>query len=210
MACALPSSTTLELTLPATPRKRTISFCAPRPNKGPRTSTSLRRTSSYRSLPDRLPESASHAGTSGACSAQVSRSLRTHKDSYMTTTTAIRNEVAHLPIPSSSSSSLSLGPFHGTRLTSPLAPVQRVLPARRIFPRSKREPDLYRTAITACMRETPQGQRFLYMGARLTASIFAATQALEHIVASQTDEEGNWTLGKSWVVVPHDDWEIVR
>ena len=74
----------------------------------------------------------------------------------------------------------------GPHFSSPLTPVQQVLPTRRMLPRSKREPDLHRTAITARIRQTPHSQHPLR---RDLISVFAATQALEQIVTSQAKQE---------------------
>ncbi|KAF8879322.1 hypothetical protein CPB84DRAFT_1626623, partial [Gymnopilus junonius] len=75
------------------------------------------------------------------------------------------------------------------RSSSPLNPAQHPLPGRPVFPRSKPEPDLYRTAIKMRMRGSPEGLRVLHMGPRLAMSIMNATRELEKIVADQTIQE---------------------
>lgn len=106
--------------------------------------------------------------------------------------------------------------FPRPRTSSPLAPTPTVLPPRTSFPRSKREPDLYRVAITTRMRHSPEGQKILHMGPRLALSIHAATKELERIVAAQRDRDGDvamvnedGSMTASWVVVPPEDWEMV-
>ena len=106
------------------------------------------------------------------------------------------------------------------RPTSPLAPVRTPRPPRLAFPRSRPEPDLYRKAITARMRGSPEGQKILLMGARLAVSILTATRELERIVARNNLESEDVTmepspppvpppLTNSWVIVPGEDWEMV-
>lgn len=63
---------------------------------------------------------------------------------------------------------------------------------------------------------SPDVQKILHMGPRLAFSIHSATRELERIVSSQRDTEGDvvmadteGVLTSSWVVLPHDDWEMV-
>ncbi|KAF9048778.1 hypothetical protein BJ165DRAFT_1056749 [Panaeolus papilionaceus] len=125
------------------------------------------------------------------------------------------------------------------RTSSPLAPTPKSINPRPVFPRSKAEPDLYKTALKGCLKKSPDGQRVLHMGARLAMSIFVATRELERLVAMDSfrDAEGDVTMGdawgdekekdegclglslcgapaqpvltSSWVVVRGDDWEMV-
>jgi hypothetical protein len=62
------------------------------------------------------------------------------------------------------------------RTSSPLSPVRTALPGRPVFPRSKAEPDLYRTAIKMRMLTTPEGQRILSLGPRLALEVMQTTQ----------------------------------
>lgn len=84
----------------------------------------------------------------------------------------------------------------GLRTSSPLSPTQTLLPPRASFPRSKPEPDLYRIAIRARMRCSPEGAKILRMGPRMAVSILAATRDLEMLVSTQD-------------VNFNDDWEMV-
>ncbi|KAG2107261.1 uncharacterized protein F5147DRAFT_746046 [Suillus discolor] len=84
----------------------------------------------------------------------------------------------------------------GLRTSSPLSPTQKLLPPRASFPRSKPEPDLYRIAIKARMRCSPEGAKILRMGPRMAVSILAATRDLEMLVSTH---EVNF----------NDDWEMV-
>ncbi|KAF8150906.1 hypothetical protein B0H34DRAFT_801815 [Crassisporium funariophilum] len=115
------------------------------------------------------------------------------------------------------------------RTSSPLSPERTVLPGRPVFPRSKPEPDLYRTAIKSHMRSSPEGQKILHMGPRLALSITTATKELERIVADQQERDRDMdvvmtdstttpmygsglampVLTTSWVVVRGEDWEMV-
>jgi hypothetical protein len=76
----------------------------------------------------------------------------------------------------------------GLRTSSPLSPTQKLLPPRASFPRSKPEPDLYRIAIRARMRCSPEGAKILRMGPRMAVSILAATRDLEMLVSTQECE----------------------
>ena len=107
------------------------------------------------------------------------------------------------------------------RQSSPLAPTRSWLPGRPVFPRSKAEPDLYRKALTACLKRSPEGQQFLRMTKKFATSVMAATKELERIVAAQTQKEKETqdvvmkdarplpVLTRSWVVVSGEDWEMV-
>lgn len=114
------------------------------------------------------------------------------------------------------------------RTSSPLSPIRTTLPGRPVFPRSKPETDLYRTAIKMRMRSSPLGQKILHMGPRLAMSIMTATQELERIVADQQEERdkdndvimsdstlvsptslATPVLTTSWVVVKGEDWEMI-
>jgi hypothetical protein len=117
------------------------------------------------------------------------------------------------------------------RTSSPLSPSRTVLPGRPVFPKSKPEPDLYRTAIKMRMQSTPEGQKILHMGPRLALSIMSATQELERLVADQRcqdfqrDEDNDVimsdstfmphsslavpVLPASWVMVKGEDLEMV-
>ncbi|KAG1738339.1 uncharacterized protein EDB91DRAFT_1237732 [Suillus paluster] len=77
--------------------------------------------------------------------------------------------------------------MQGLRTSSPLSPNQKLLPPRASFPRSKPEPDLYRIAIRARMRCSPEGAKILRM---------AATRDLEMLVSTQE-------------VNSSDDWEML-
>lgn len=111
---------------------------------------------------------------------------------------------------------LSTTPF--PRQSSPLAPKRSSLPDRPVFPRSKPEPDLYRKALTSCLKRSPEGQQFLRMSKKLTSSVMNATMELERIVAAQTQREETQDVvmadappgpTKPWVVLPAEDWEMV-
>lgn len=84
----------------------------------------------------------------------------------------------------------------GLRTSSPLSPTQKLLPPRASFPRSKPEPDLYRIAIRARMRCSPEGAKILRMGPRMAVSILAATRDLEMLVSTQE-------------LNSNDDWEMI-
>ncbi|TFK35572.1 hypothetical protein BDQ12DRAFT_313250 [Crucibulum laeve] len=52
------------------------------------------------------------------------------------------------------------------RTNSPLSPHRAALPGRPIYPRSKHEPNLYRKAITTCIKRKPGGEQILKVGVR--------------------------------------------
>jgi len=74
---------------------------------------------------------------------------------------------------------------------------------------------LYKVAITARMKCSPEGQKILSMGPRLAVSILTATRELEQMVASCVDNDvqmADGTVSNSWVVIPGEeprDWEMV-
>ncbi|PPQ63583.1 hypothetical protein CVT24_004880 [Panaeolus cyanescens] len=112
------------------------------------------------------------------------------------------------------------------RTSSPLSPTPKPTTPRPVFPRSKAEPDLYKTALKGSLKQSPDGQRVLHMGARLAMSIFVATRELERLVAMDRDAEGDVVMAdvsescsekevspvltSSWVMVRGDDWEMVE
>ncbi|KAJ8514521.1 hypothetical protein ONZ45_g7959 [Pleurotus djamor] len=70
--------------------------------------------------------------------------------------------------------------------TSPLsfAPNSR-LPTRRRNKRSKTDADWHRIAVRHSMRQTPEGQKILTIGARKAVQLLSATRELERLVAMQ-------------------------
>ncbi|KAK7044079.1 hypothetical protein VNI00_007795, partial [Paramarasmius palmivorus] len=116
------------------------------------------------------------------------------------------------------------------RVSSPLSPTSHITKPLSILalpspPLSKprknkrQEPDLYKQAIIARMRCTPEGQKILNMGPRLALSIMQATRDLELLVArngltlggeAMDVDRDSSILGNSWVQVsPTEDWEMV-
>jgi len=111
---------------------------------------------------------------------------------------------------------LPIRPSYSQRTTSPLSPSPKLLPPRASFPRSKREPDLYRMAIQTRMRCSPEGEKILMMGPRCALSILSATRDLEKMVSYQSDDDFNMDTGdqemltKSWIMLPpHDEWDML-
>ncbi|KAJ4480164.1 hypothetical protein J3R30DRAFT_2588927 [Lentinula aciculospora] len=225
LASALPSYTS-----PAVPRKRTTSFCcsSPRPTKSPRTGMgSLRRTESFLCLRDMQKKSSASTSTTTTTTNRSSRERPKPVD-YTAYVIAAKSPS---PISSPTSSPVTTPTLQRAvqstsrqysmnctyRSSSPLSPNRTPLPGRPIFPKSRTEPDLYKKAIIARMRCSPEGQRILHMGPKLAFSIMAATKELERIVAAQdTDNdvamsETSPTLSHSWVVVSPEaqDWEMV-
>lgn len=105
------------------------------------------------------------------------------------------------------------------RASSPLSPKRHLLPGRPVFPRSKREPNLYRQAIQTCMRHSSDGQKILQMGPRLAVSILSATKDLERIVAEQNNREYEMMVdsesisaesSNSWLDMRNDGLESVE
>lgn len=200
------------------PRKRTSSFSSPKPAKAARTSP-LRRTDSFISIADALdatPRASSSRTRMHDCSSLVapSRTLRHYKEQRQA-----RHRGAFTTEPQSF---LSIGddaepapprrvisPFRH-RTSSPLAPTQTLLPPRPAFPRSKRDTDadLYRRALLARMRGSPEGHKILVMGARLAVSMLTATRDLERLVADAPD--GDVVMADAWVAVQEEEWEMVE
>ncbi|KAI0370340.1 hypothetical protein BV20DRAFT_1035853 [Pilatotrama ljubarskyi] len=202
-----------------------MSFSTPTPIKSAR--TSLCRTGSYLSLADmqaaeytplygREGPTKSYTASDSLVIGQYDYRMRSSRRR----TTSPRSPTTHLassaPRPSSSQVVIltSRRTVPRPRTSSPLAPVQRTLGERPSLPcTKKREPDLYRTAIETRMRMSPVGRNILHMGPRVAMSIISATEALEHIVASQRDGEaqrgGDPALSASWVDVSPEDWEMV-
>ncbi|KAI9060989.1 hypothetical protein FKP32DRAFT_1613202 [Trametes sanguinea] len=203
------------------PRKRTMSFSTPTPMKSAR--TNLRRTGSYLSLADmQVAEYTPLYGRDGPVKAytasdslvigQYDCRMRSHK---RRTAPASSSTVCSEP-PKPKCMPLFTSRRRAPRpcTSSPLAPVQRTLGEHPSLPYTKkREPDLYRTAIETRMRMSPVGRNILHMGPRVALSIISATEALEHLVASQRDGEalrgGDLALTASWVDVSQEDWEMV-
>lgn len=148
--------------------------------------------------------------------------------------TSVSNDSPSLLPSSGSDPTFTPAPFcipPSCRASSPLSPNRYLLPGRPVFPRSRQEPDLYRKAITTCMRYSPEGQKILRMGPRLALSILTATQELEKIVAEQENREDmvmedrslsagataevevSWNSQElpstSWIDVRGEDWEMV-
>ncbi|KAI0833242.1 hypothetical protein BC628DRAFT_1308366 [Trametes gibbosa] len=221
-AVALPTPAT---PLSHVPRKRTMSFSTPTPVKSAR--TSLRRTGSYLSLADmQAAQYTPLYGREGPmqCFTASDSLVIGQYDQRMRIprrrTTPSRTPTIHPPpsVPQPSSSQIIVLTSRRTtpriRTSSPLAPVKRTLGERPSLPcTKKREPDLYRAAIETRMRMSPVGRNILHMGPRVALSIISATEALEHIVASQRDGEAQWcgdsALSASWVDVSPEDWEMV-
>ncbi|KAI0360097.1 hypothetical protein OH77DRAFT_897682 [Trametes cingulata] len=223
MSCAVappPFATTFSFV----PRKRTMSFSTPTPIKSAR--TSLRRTGSYLSLADmqaaeytplygREGPTKSYTASDSLVIGQYDYRMRSQR--RRTTSRSPSIQLAPSPPKPSSSPVIILTSRRTTpriRTSSPLAPVQRTLGERPSLPcTKKREPDLYRTAIETRMRMSPVGRNILHMGPRVAMSIISATEALEHIVASQRDGDaqpsGDSALSASWVDVSQEDWEMV-
>ncbi|KIK52662.1 hypothetical protein GYMLUDRAFT_64112 [Collybiopsis luxurians FD-317 M1] len=204
--------------------------------------SSLRRTESFLCLSDMQNScNKSHPPTATASVRRSSKSERDRRKSiidFAVSTTAAKPSppvpcATPTPQRSTPTSSSKQYPNCSTyRSSSPLSPNpnRTVLPGRPIFPRSKQEPDLYRQAIIARMRCSPEGQRILHMGPKLALSIMSATRELERLVAAQGEREDNDvvmadatapTMSASWVVVPpavpesrrschYQDWEMVN
>jgi len=214
---------------PANPRKRVSSFSQPNPSKSSR--MSLRRTASFLSLSDYDGnDGLSHkSGPSLYPNSQPTvvpyhRTLYHYKEQRDRRKALInRNRPEFTIAPCSTkqptkSTLYAPKPHHppkqttGLRTSSPLSPIQKLLPPRASFPRSKPEPDLYRIAIRARMRCSPEGAKILRMGPRMAVSILTATRDLEMLVSTQ---EGKWStilivhLSHFPVVNPGDDWEMI-
>lgn len=214
------------------PRKRTTSFFEPLPRKTSR--TMLHRTDSFLSLSDYSDQSQSDGGSFLHMTSEPSPSPRIAPLSYArfqqrgaTKLGRKRAEFTIAPTPLPSGISI---PKRGTRVTpkpqsqpavphvrttSPLAPTRKLLPPRAIFPRSKPEPNMYRMALKARMRSSPEGEKILRMGPRLAIGILSATRELERIVSAHEDDDvmmgdetepntrsALWGLGLEMVAVP--------
>ncbi|KAJ7056704.1 hypothetical protein C8F01DRAFT_1257357 [Mycena amicta] len=79
-----------------------------------------------------------------------------------------------LPTPASSCS--ACGPAHPPP------------PSARTRSKPKAPADLHRRALTACMRESPEGEKILRMGARLAVEIMSATKELERLCGSAEND----------------------
>lgn len=221
---------------PSAPRKRTMSFSAPLPHKSPRT---LQRTGSFLSLSDMQSGVQSPLyGRGGPYSSTAvpdissipyTRSLRHYKEQRDKRKAALprfpptvyypaKPALPSLPsLPSPKVIEVTVV-AQKPRMSSPLSPIPCSRPPRTFFPRSKREPDLYRVAITTRMRMTPEGQKILHMGPRLALSILTATRELEKIVAAQREADTDiimtpssspdGALSASWVLL-QEDWEML-
>lgn len=211
------------------PRKRTTSFSEPLPRKTSR--TMLRRTDSFLSLSDCENDSDSrsflHMTSAPAPSSRIAplHRARLHCPAQRDTANLGRKRAEFTIAPAASPSGTSI-PKRGTRvapspksppavphlrMTSPLAPARKLLPPRACFPRSKPEPDLYRTALKERMRSSPEGEKILRMGPRLAIAILSATRELERIVSAHEDDDvmmgdeteptTRWGLGRDMVAV---------
>jgi hypothetical protein len=196
-----------------------MSFSSPQPTKSART---LQRTGSYISLSDLNQDSYSQRGgptfyTDHHSYSRPSRGHKSQRDKRKSVVTqSCPDGSLTITFQRPSRPTTPKVTFPTERASSPLAPTRTPLPARTAFPKSKPQPDLYRTAITTCMRMSPEGQKILTMGPRLALSIYTATKELEQLVAAQRDSDGDVSmsggehmLSTSWVVVPQEDWEMV-
>lgn len=200
----------------ANTRKRTSSFSQPYPSQSSR--MSLRRTTSFLSLSDyegdedaslqSSPSSYSIYANTQPPVVPYTRTLYHYKEQRERRKAVLnRNRPEFTIAPPSTKqpakSTLRLPKpcqpqkqMSGLRTSSPLSPTQKLLSPRASFPRSKPEPDLYRIAIKARMRCSPEGAKILRMGPRMAVSILAATRDLEMLVSTQ-DLNFN------------DDWDMV-
>nr|GAT52465.1 predicted protein [Mycena chlorophos] len=62
-------------------------------------------------------------------------------------------------------------------------------PTARTRTKPKATADLHRKALTACMRESPEGAKILRMGARLAVEIMSATKELERLCGGSGDSD---------------------
>ncbi|KIK92185.1 hypothetical protein PAXRUDRAFT_58810, partial [Paxillus rubicundulus Ve08.2h10] len=181
----------------------TSSFFEPAPRKASR--MTLRRTESFLSLSDYNDENRVESGSFLYLTSSPShhvvpynRSLLHYKEQRERNKLA-RNRTEFTIAPAHPNTSLPkraprVPPkpqlaLSSSRTTSPLAPTRKLLPPRPIFPRSKREPDLYRVALKARMRSSPEGEKMLRMGPRLAITILSATKELEKIVSAHADDD---------------------
>ncbi|KAG2126751.1 hypothetical protein BD769DRAFT_1628418 [Suillus cothurnatus] len=197
----------------ANTRKRTSSFSQPYPSQSSR--MSLRRTTSFLSLSDydSDEDASSQSGPFSYAKTQppvvpYNRTLYHYKEQRERRKAALsRNRPEFTIAPPSTKQPAkqtlqlpkSRAPHKqsaGLRTSSPLSPTPKPLPPRASFPRSKPEPDLYRIAIKARMRCSPEGAKILRMGPRMAVSILAATRDLEMLVSTH---EVNFS----------DDWDML-
>ncbi|KAG1770990.1 hypothetical protein EDD22DRAFT_977001 [Suillus occidentalis] len=200
----LPSST-------ANSRKCNSSFAQPYPSHSSR--MSLRRTASFLSLSDYEGDEDLSSGPSIYAKTQppvvpYTRTLYHYKEQRERRKAVLsrsRPEFTIAPPSTKQPAKLTLQlpepcqphkQMAGLRTSSPLSPTQKLLPPRASFPRSKPEPDLYRIAIRARMRCSPEGAKILRMGPRMAVSILAATRDLEMLVSTQE-------------LMFNDDWDMV-
>ncbi|KAH7884484.1 hypothetical protein F5I97DRAFT_1459366 [Phlebopus sp. FC_14] len=210
---------------PAIPRKRTSSFSEPVQRKTSR--TMLRRTESFLSLSDyndddEQSESGSFLHMTPPHVVPYNRTLLHYKEQRERRKLGrTRPEFTiapppNKPLPKPTTRSLSMASTPASvvvklRTTSPLAPTRQLLPPRPSFPRSKPEPDLYRQAIKANMRSSPDGRNILRMGPHLAVSILSATRELERIVSAHEDEDvamADDNQGVPWVLMRGQDMVI--
>lgn len=76
------------------------------------------------------------------------------------------------------------------RYTSPLAPIQKLLPPRARFPRSKPKPDLYRSALKRMTFNALYVGKFHHMALHLAIhTTLSATRELERVVSAYENEQ---------------------
>ncbi|KAF9234235.1 hypothetical protein BU15DRAFT_79256 [Melanogaster broomeanus] len=169
---------------PTIPLKRTSSFFEPVPRKTSR--MTLRRTESFLSLSDYNDENQPVSGsflylTSSPSPHAVpyNRTLLYYKEQRE------RNKLGRKrpEFTIASGSSKAQLSKHTTHLQ-----LGNCFHPDHPFPRSKPEPDLYRVALKARMRSSPEGEKILRMGPRLAITILSATRELERIVSAQEDD----------------------
>ncbi|KZP05357.1 hypothetical protein FIBSPDRAFT_673981, partial [Athelia psychrophila] len=150
---------------------------------------SLRRTSSYLTLPDlvdtpqaslRITIPSTQASSDPFTARRKRRAAHYPRAAPLFTVGPAPAPTGPLPKPPAPARGHALA--HFPRASSPLSPCRKLLPPRASFPRSRQEPDLYKVAITARMKCSPEGQKILSMGPRLAVSILTATRDLEQIV----------------------------
>lgn len=203
----MPAHSTTALPSPANnPRKRTSSFSQSNTQKSAR--MSLCRTASFLSLSDYDGDNyLSFKSGPSSCTMYTKiqptvvpyqRSLHHYKEQrdkrrinrsrpVFTISPPSTKQPAKLTLPALKPHQLPKQ-MPGPRTSSPLSPNQKLLPPRASFPRSKPEPDLYRIAIRARMRGSPEGAKILRMGPRMAVSILAATRELEILVSTHEGE----------------------
>jgi len=219
---------TITVPPPVNSRKRTSSFSQSNPSKSAR--MTLHRTASFLSLSDYDGDAyLSYKSGPSSCSTYAKfqpptvpyqRSLYHYKEQrdrrkalinrsrpeFTITPPSTKQPIKSVPKPQVPPKQTT-----GPRTSSPLSPNKTLLPPRASFPRSKPEPDLYRIAIRARMRGSPEGAKILRMGPRMAVSILAATRELELLVSTH---EGKWFtplivhLSHFSPVNSGDDWEM--